>query len=309
MKKPDESCRDIPEIVDSLLESYEQLGGINHLDGFNLPNRETIVGVTADLLKLVFPGFYEEHALRSNALRYHVGAVVSSIAERLLREVQKSLNYGAASGVPPADAHKAVCEFLCAIPGIRKLLQKDVRAAYEGDPAAIAQEEVILAYPGLEAIAVQRLAHHLYHQGVPLIPRMMTEVAHSRTGIDIHPGAQIGEHFFIDHGTGVVIGETTIIGDRVKIYQGVTLGAKSFKKDEFGRIVKGGKRHPTIQDDVTIYSGASILGGDTTIGRGSVIGGNVWLLESVPPFSLVTYQEGETRLANLIAKADMGAGI
>jgi len=161
------------------------------------------------------------------------------------------------------------------------------------------REEVILSYPGLEAITVQRLAHFLYQRGVPIMPRMMTEIAHARTGIDIHPGASIGDFFFIDHGTGVVIGETTTIGNRVKLYQGVTLGAKSFKKDEQGRIVKGGKRHPSLEDDVTVYAGATILGGDTVIGQGSVIGGNVWLIESVAPYTLVSYENGETRLKSM----------
>ena len=297
------------EIVDELIQSYEELRGINLMEGFNLPNREAIRGITEDLLKLVFPGFYEEDRLRSSALIYHVGDKITSLTERLTREVQKSLNYQSLGETPDKDARTIVCQFLRTLPEIRRLLQKDVVAAYEGDPAAISEEEVILAYPGLEAIAVQRLAHYLYKEGIRLIPRMMTEIAHSNTGIDIHPGADIGEYFFIDHGTGVVIGETTFIGNRVKIYQGVTLGAKSFKKDANGLIVKGGKRHPTIEDEVTIYAGATILGGDTVIGRGSVIGGNVWLLETVPPYSLATYQGGQTHTSSLVSKIDVGGGI
>ncbi|MCC6485002.1 MAG: serine acetyltransferase [Armatimonadetes bacterium] len=310
-KLPDPASDDcvIQSIVDELFASYEELGGINHLEGINLPNRQTVEAITYDLLKLVFPGFYEETRLRSNALRYHIGARVSSLTERLSREVQKSLNYEREAEVSEKDSRKIVCDFLRCLPAIRSLLQKDVQAAYEGDPAAISEEEVILAYPGVEAIGVQRLAHHLYQQGVRLIPRMMTEIAHASTGIDIHPGASIGEYLFIDHGTGVVIGETCSIGHHVKIYQGVTLGAKSFKKDESGRIVKGGKRHPTIEDDVTIYAGATILGGDTVIGRSSVIGGNVWLLESVAPYSLVTYEEGETRTVSMVSDTEVGGGI
>jgi serine O-acetyltransferase len=304
-----EGCGEIPEIVEGLLASYRELGGINHLEGANLPNREAIQGITDDLLKLVFPGFYEDDGLRSSAVQYVVGARITSLAERLIAEVERSLRYGHQDSVSRADAEQIVCRFLKSIPETRRRLALDVQAAYEGDPAAVSGDEVILAYPGLTAIAVQRLAHTLYDLKVPLIPRMMTEIAHSATGIDIHPGARIGEFFFIDHGTGVVIGETTEIGDRVKIYQGVTLGAKSFKKDKDGNIVKGGKRHPTIEDDVTIYAGATILGGDTVIGRGSVIGGNVWLLESVPPYSLVTYQEGETRKASLLGEPDLGGGI
>ncbi len=302
-------CNDTGSIVDALLLSYNELGGINHLDDFNLPNREAIHVITSDLLKLVFPGFYEEDGLRSSALQYHVGARISLLGDRLLCEILKSFNFQAKAEADMTDVRELVCGFLRAIPDTRRMLQKDVEAAYEGDPAAVGKEEVILAYPGLEAIAVQRLAHLLYKNKVQLIPRIMTEYAHSRTGIDIHPGAEIGEYFFIDHGTGVVIGETTIIGDRVKIYQGVTLGAKSFKKDSSGRIVKGGKRHPTIEDDVTIYAGATILGGDTVIGKGTVIGGNVWLLESVAPYTLVSYEEGQTRLVNLLAPPDTAAGI
>ncbi len=302
-------CSSIPEIVEHLLVSYKELGGINHVDGFNLPSQEAVRDITDDLLKLAFPGFYEEGGLRSSALPYLVGSRMSSLAERLVAEVRKTLEFQNGTEHELRDAHQLVCSFLASLPGIRRLLQLDVQAAYEGDPAAVNEQEVILAYPGLQAIAVQRMAHELYRMRVPLIPRMMTEIAHSRTGIDIHPGAEIGEFFFIDHGTGVVIGETCQIGARVKIYQGVTLGAKSFKKDAQGRIVKGGKRHPTIEEDVTIYAGATILGGDTTIGRSSVIGGNVWLVESVPPYSLLTYEEGETRHATLIETVDRGAGI
>lgn len=299
----------IQEIVEELFTSYEELGGINHLEGVNLPNQQTIRGITYDLFRLVFPGFFEENRLRSSALRYHIGERISSLTERLTKEIQKSLSGQGAADAPEQEAREIVINFLRCLPEIRCLLQKDVQAAYEGDPAAASHEEVILAYPGLEAISIQRLAHHLYRQGVRLIPRMMTEVAHASTGIDIHPGASIGEFFFIDHGTGVVIGETSSIGEHVKIYQGVTLGARSFKKDEHGRIVKGGKRHPTIEDDVTIYAGATILGGDTVIGRGSVIGGNVWLLESVPPYTLVTYEEGQTRTASMVHNTETGAGI
>jgi serine O-acetyltransferase len=198
-------------------------------------------------------------------------------------------------------------EFLQALPAIRAVLQTDVTAAYEGDPAAIANEEIILAYPGIEAISVQRMAHLLYTRHVALIPRIMTEWAHNKTGIDIHPGAEIGEHFFIDHGTGVVIGETSVIGRNVKIYQGVTLGAKSFPKDAQGRVVKGNKRHPNIEDDVTIYAGATILG-DITIGRGSIIGGNVWLIEAVPPSTVVYSEGGQVKMKSTAKDRDKMIG-
>jgi len=193
-------------------------------------------------------------------------------------------------------AHGLTGAFLASLPQVRELLQTDVEAAYDGDPAALSKEEVIVAYPFVETIAVQRLAHQLYLKQVPLIPRIMTEWAHSRTGIDIHPGAKIGPHFFIDHGTGAVIGETCEIGSRVKLYHSVTLGARSFQKDEHGKIKKGGKRHPTLEDDVTIYPNSTVLGGETVIGARSTIGGNVFLVQSVPPDSLVYYEEKQLRI-------------
>jgi serine O-acetyltransferase len=190
-----------------------------------------------------------------------------------------------------ALAVEKIIAFLLRIPSIREKITGDVTASYEGDPAARSFDEIILSYPGLAAIAVYRVSHELHLLSIPLIPRIMTEYAHSKTGIDIHPGARIGDNFFIDHGTGVVIGETTIIGNNVRIYQGVTLGALSFRKDKDGRVIKGGKRHPTIEDNVVIYAGATILGGDTFVGKNSIIGGNVWLLESVPPNTTVTHQQ------------------
>jgi serine O-acetyltransferase len=215
---------------------------------------------------------------------------VRSVAARLEEEIIRAfgcVNGRGKAGDCAGRARAGTLRLLRQVPAIREILVTDIQAAYEGDPAATGNEEIILAYPCLVAISIYRLAHVLYQEQVPLIPRMMSEYAHSRTGIDIHPGARIGRRFFIDHGTGVVIGETTEIGDNVKIYQGVTLGARSFPKDEFGRIVKGIKRHPKIEDDVTIYSGATILGGDVVIGRGSVVGGNVWLMHSLPANSKV----------------------
>jgi serine O-acetyltransferase len=192
-------------------------------------------------------------------------------------------------------AEEAAYEFLESLPRVRKMLAKDIQAAYDGDPAAHCIDEIILSYPAAYAITAYRVAHELHRIGVPLLPRMLTELAHSRTGIDIHPGASVGDSFFIDHGTGVVIGETTVIGDHVKLYQGVTLGAHSFPKDEKGRLIRGQKRHPTIEDNVVIYAGATILGGDTVIGAGSIIGGNVWLTESVPPGSRVVQADPKPR--------------
>jgi len=301
----------LTEIADSLVDSFHKFGGINHLDGVNLPSRETVVEITRDLLRLVFPGFYDKDAIHSNQLAEYTSELVSSIARRLENEVKRSLDYRPCDGCDVNDlagtAARVTQEFLSELPSVRAILQTDVTAAYEGDPAAISNEEIILAYPGIEAIAVQRLAHVLYQRHVALIPRIMTEWAHNKTGIDIHPGAEIGPHFFIDHGTGVVIGETTMIGKHVKIYQGVTLGAKSFPKDANGRIVKGIKRHPNIEDDVTIYAGATILG-PVTIGKGSIIGGNVWLLEPVPPQTVVYSEGGQTRMKTAAAARDKMIG-
>lgn len=286
-------------LVNSILQSYREVGGINHLDATNLPSREAVARILRDLMRVVFPGYYDHAAMPSDQAPAFVAETLDSISQRLRPEIQRSLEYRhppLVENVPIGEAGRITEEFLFELPRIRARLAMDVEAAYEGDPAAISHEEVILAYPGLEAIAVQRLAHQLYQAHVALIPRMMTEWAHSRTGIDIHPGARIGSHFFIDHGTGVVIGETTVIGAHVKIYQGVSLGAKSFQKDAQGRIVKGTKRHPNVGDCVTIYANATILGGDTTIGAGSTVAANVFLTQSVPPDSLVFYEEAELRI-------------
>jgi serine O-acetyltransferase len=281
------------QLTARLLDSYAEIGAINHIDGVNLPDTQTVERITWQLLQLLFPGYYENLSITGGNLESQISATLSDIATQLQREMLKSLDYA-----PPADvqidnlekaAQEITCKFLAQLPPVREVLVTDVEAAYDGDPAATGMDEIILAYPGLEAIAVQRLAHELHKLKIALIPRMMTEWAHSRTGIDIHPGAQIGSHFFIDHGTGVVVGETTTIGDHVKIYHGVTLGARSTSG---GQELRGAKRHPTIEDGVTVYPGATILGGETVIGAGSTIGGNVFLLNSVPPHSLVYYEEG-----------------
>lgn len=292
------------KLVENILRSYREHGGINHLDGANLPSREAVADILRDLLRIVFPGFYDRAALASNQAAAVISETLASVARRLNQEIRKSLAHHRPAPAtdspgpnPSTEARRITEDFLAAIPAIRGLLAKDVQAAYEGDPAAMSRDEIIVAYPGLEAISVQRMAHHLYNARVALIPRMMTEWAHSHTGIDIHPGAKIGSHFFIDHGTGVVIGETTTIGSGVKIYQGVSLGAKSFQKDAQGRLVKGTKRHPNVEDGVTIYANATILGGDTTIGARSTIAANVFLTRSVPPDSLVFYEETDLRIA------------
>jgi serine O-acetyltransferase len=285
-------CRQ-EEIVQSLMASYCEVGGINHVDCGALPSKQAIASLCEDLLQVLFPGFYSEDAVSSQDLELMTHELVASIRERLRTEVRRSLRLRDQSGNHHEEAMKLVCDFMVKLPEVRRLLQTDVQAAYEGDPAARSYEEIILAYPGPEAIAVQRTAHLLYTLGVPLIPRMMTEWAHGRTGIDIHPGAQIGSHFFIDHGTGVVIGETCSIGSRVKLYQGVGLVARSLAQ---GQALAGKKRHPTIEDNVTIYAGATIVGGDTIVGARSTIGANVFLMESVAPDMVYALGDQEHRI-------------
>ncbi|RME89762.1 MAG: serine acetyltransferase [Verrucomicrobia bacterium] len=278
----------LPEITRRLLESYDRIGGINHLDGKNLPSRHAIELIVRDLLRLLFPGFFSDRVLHSSEVGVETATLVDSVAGRLEVEIAKSLEAAPPEGVQPREARRLAREitldFLAGLPEVRELLQTDVEAAYNGDPAALSPDEVIVAYPCVEAIAVQRTAHLLYLRQVPLIPRMMTEWAHGRTGMDLHPGARIGSHFFIDHGTGTVIGETSIIGNRVKMYQGVGLVARSLSA---GQALRGKKRHPTLEDRVTVYAGATIMGGDTVVGAGSTIGASVFLTHSVPPNSLV----------------------
>jgi serine O-acetyltransferase len=282
--------------IDELLQTYSETGGINYLAAAAmLPSRLAIEEVCTELMALMFPGFRSETVVSSDDLAEITRARIRNLHARLKTEICRSLGR-----VPPDEkteqrAEEVLSVFLAELPHVRRILWSDIDAAYEGDPAARSYEEIILAYPALEAVAIYRMAHLLYDK-VPLIPRIMTEWAHSRTGIDIHPGAKIEPHFFIDHGTGVVIGETSEIGSRVKLYHAVTLGARSFQKDEHGNIKKGGKRHPTVEDDVTIYPGSTILGGETVIGARSTIGGNVFLMQSVPPDSLVYYEEKQLRI-------------
>ena len=275
-----------------ILESYRDVGGINHLDRANLPSKRSIAILCEDLLHILFPGFFSDEAVSAEELPEAAQEIIDQIADRLEPEIAVSLRKGAGDSKEIRDRAVAATEkFIQGIPCVRFVLKTDVEAAFAGDPAARSLEEIVLAYPGLDAIAIQRSANLLYRDNVPLIPRMMTEWAHGRTGIDIHPGAQIGSHFFIDHGTGVVIGETCEIGKRVKLYHGVTLGARSFQKDESGEIIKGLKRHPKVEDDVTIYPNGIILGGDTVIGARSTVGANVFLMKSIPPDTLLVRGE------------------
>jgi serine O-acetyltransferase len=285
------------DAVEELLQTYSETGGINYLDAAAiLPSRAAIESACADLMSLMFPGFRGEALVDSGDLPDITRSRIRNLRSRLKPEICKSLGDYPASEATQRKAEDLLDFFMSELPELRKMLWTDIDAAYEGDPAARSYEEIILAYPALEAIGIQRMAHLLYLKELPLIPRIMTEWAHGRTGIDIHPGAKIGSHFFIDHGTGVVIGESCEIGSRVKLYHAVTLGARSFQKDERGKIKKGGKRHPTVEDDVTIYPNSTVLGGETVIGARSTIGGNVFLMQSVPPDSLVYYEEKQLRI-------------
>jgi serine O-acetyltransferase len=292
----------VSQLTNQLVASYAKVGGINHLDGKNLPSKRAVTTITANLLRLLFPGFFDEKPIHSSEIRVETAALLDSILGALEDEIRKSLEYKPPQGLAKkeiqGEAHRLTVEFLRRLPDLRGILQTDMQAAFDGDPAAASKDEVLVAYPFAEAIAVQRLAHELFVKEVPLIPRIMSEWAHTRTGMELHAGARIGSHFFVDHCTGTVVGETCIIGNHVKMYHGVTLGAKSTAG---GQLLRGKKRHPTIEDRVTIYPGATILGGDTIIGAGSTIGGNVFIMNSVEPNSLVIYDGLDMRVLN---KAD-----
>ena len=291
----------VEESVPELLRSYQQAGGLNNRGAHNMPSKRAVGLICEELLQLLFPGFHDNEAVHEGSLDELTANRLAGVIARLTDQVRKAVRIG--------DPHKPtgrtppiIRKFCKVLPEVRELLRTDIEEAFNGDPATLHREEVILSYPFIEAIAIQRLAHRLYHYGAPIVPRMMTEWAHSRTGIDIHPGASIGTHFFIDHGTGVVIGETCNIGNNVKIYHGVTLGARSFVKDEDGHVLKGGKRHPDVADNVTIYPNSTILGGKTVIGANSTIGANVFLMHSVPPNSLVVYEEKQLSIRDKSAR-------
>ncbi len=277
----------LPKLVDDIIRNYETFGGMDHLEGKDLPSKKVVTEVLEDLFTVLFPGYLGRAEITKANIKYFLGSTLTSVYTRLTGEVEKSLKYicrkisECPEDICQARAHVVVKEVLEKLPEIRSLLSGDIEAAYYGDPAAVSNEEVILSYPCVLAVTTYRVAHELYLRGVPLIPRIMSEHVHSLTGIDIHPGAKIGKNFFIDHGTGVVIGETAEIGDNVKLYQGVTLGALSFPKDEKGHIIKGRKRHPTVGKNVIIYSGATLLGADAIVGDNVVIGGNVWITSKV----------------------------
>jgi serine O-acetyltransferase len=305
MAEPDRDGPRVPtdEIADQLLDSYRtEQPGMQHVDSYELPSAIEVERILDQIRALVFPGFVGRSLVRATAteLREHVRERLDELRNSMRRQLYRGLHHKKQSEQGTRDLDCPHCAakagritdaFLLELPALRSVLADDVRVHYDSDPAATGIEEVIFSYPGLYAITVYRIAHALLREGSKIIPRIMTEIAHRHTGIDIHPGAAIGRSLFIDHGTGVVVGETTVLGDRVRLYQGVTLGALSIPRGQ-ERPAAGTKRHPTIEDEVIIYAGATILGGDTVIGRGAVIGGNCWVTRSVPPGAVVTLQGG-----------------
>ncbi len=304
------------ELVDDLVASYHDDPRTQRIGKRFLPSRTEIVEIIQDLLALVYPGFHGRQDLTEQNLREHAQSRMEDLVEKVHRQVHNCLCYDREAhgdvrpeGSPDPCDQKALrisLEFLERLPEIRGMLAGDVQAAYDGDPAATGIDEILLSYPGVLAVTVYRLAHELHIQGVPLMPRIMTEWAHSVTGTDIHPGARIGRSFFIDHASGVVIGETTVIGDNVKMYQGVTLGALSFAKDARGRLIRGTKRHPTIENNVIIYANATVLGGQTVVGANSEVGGCLFLTKSVPSDSLVKMKSPELRFRSKLATGPAG---
>ena len=287
MKKGKLTNEKIEKLVGQIVRTYKGDSGINFIDTSNLPVRDKIIEVLGLLTELIFPGYTGKRTVTKSNVNFIVIDILCHVYTELSNQIERACKYRCRLENCDTDDCRSIAEdatehLLSQLPKIRELLKGDVAAAFDGDPAAKSYEEIVISYPCIIAIATHRIAHELHLKNVPLIPRIMSECAHSKTGIDIHPGAKIGKNFFIDHGTGVVIGETTVIGDNVKLYQGTTLGALSFPKDERGRIIKGAKRHPTIEDNVTIYAEATILG-DVVIGKGAVISGNVWIKQSVPP--------------------------
>jgi serine O-acetyltransferase len=300
----------LPKLTQHIVHTYDEFGKINHLGHCPLPNYDEIIAATNDLKEIMFPGYRRREGLHRGNVAYYVGDIVDRLHDRFTTQIGRGLRHEARAS-DDCDSDKdfealgqaKTMLFLERLPELRKTLATDVQAAYDGDPACKSLDEVIFCYPGLEAITVYRLAHVLYELDIPFIPRMMTEWAHSRTGIDIHPGARIGDYFFIDHGTGVVIGETTEIGEHVKLYQGVTLGALSFATDGDGNLVRGHKRHPTLEDRVVVYANATILGGNTIVGHDAVVGSSVWLTHSVAPNTTVVLEKPRLKMRSEVDAA------
>ena len=283
----------VNDIVGLLLDDYEKRRASEEIKIFNHPDREAIVDILTSLRKIIFPGYFRNRSIKVYTLRNNLAMLIEDVIYKLTKQMTIVFDVDESTDEDITEkAENIALEFIKKLPKIKEYIETDVQAAYDGDPAAFSEDEIIYSYPGLYAVLVNRIAHELFLLGVPVIPRMMTEYAHSVTGIDIHPGATIGKYFFIDHGTGIVIGETTVIGNNVKIYQGVTLGALSTRG---GQALKNKRRHPTIEDNVTIYSGASILGGDTVIGKDVVIGGNAFITRSIPEGAKVSVKNQELR--------------
>ena len=293
----------IESVVDSILEDYRGGRSIDKLDPFQHPDKDVVIDMIGKLLRIVYPGFSRDRAYRIYNTKHNLSMLIEDVMYNLNKQIAIVLRTSMDAAQAEEKAQELSLQFFRAIPGIRAVAQTDVEAFYDGDPAAFSTDEIVYCYPGLFAITVYRLAHVLYTQGVPMLPRIMTEHAHSVTGIDINPGATIGKYFFIDHGTGIVVGETTVIGDHVKIYQGVTLGALTTRG---GQSLRGKKRHPTIEDNVTIYAGASILGGGTVIGRDSVIGSNVFITHSIPACTTVSVKSQELQFKPRSCSGDCG---
>jgi serine O-acetyltransferase len=290
----------LPALTDRIVETYEECGAIHHLGHTPLPSYSEVQSIIQDFYEILYPGYGRRQNLHLGNVAYHIGDLIDSLHDRLTQQIARAMRSDCRARDLErdfeGDAQQSALRLLESIPDLRRSLAEDVQAAFEGDPAAKNMDEIVFCYPGVTAITIFRVAHELHLLGIPLIPRMMTEYAHSKTGVDIHPGATIGRRFFIDHGTGVVIGETTRIGDGVKIYQGVTLGALSFPRDEVtGEILRDTKRHPTICDEVVIYANATILGGTTTIGDHSVIGSSAWITRSIDPYTTVTIESPRLR--------------
>ena len=297
---------ELPELTDKIVASYQDIGTINHLGHCPLPSYEEVIAIAQKLKEIIFPGYQRRQNLHLGNVTYHIGDLVDSLHDQLTQQIARAVRHAhdlqnvtdcSADRTPDFEriGQQKTIQFLETLPDLREVIANDVQAAHDGDPAAFGLDEIIFCYPGLEAVTVYRLAHELHRLDVPLIPRMMAEWAHRRTGIDIHPGAEIGPSFFIDHGTGVVIGETCEIAAGVKLYQGVTLGALSFVQDADGKLVRGEKRHPTIEENVVIYANATVLGGDTVVGANSVIGASVSLTKSVPANTIVTIDKPSLR--------------
>jgi len=305
----------LPDLTAQIVASYTSDDGMNHLGHCPLPSYEEIIEALLDLKDVLYPGYRRRVGLHSGNIVYHVGGLIDSLHDRLTTQIGRALRHedrvtkkhnDCESDIDfDAKGQAMTIEFLKRIPDLRRTLSTDVRAAFEGDPACRTTDEIVFCYPGFAATTVYRVAHTLLKLGVPFIPRMMTEWAHKQTGIDIHPGATIGDYFFIDHGTGVVIGETCEIGRHVKVYQGVTLGALSFPTDADGQLVRGHKRHPTIEDRVVIYANATVLGGRTVIGHDSVIGSSVWVTRSVSPLTTVTLEKPQLKVRNAASDAEV----